>query len=150
MRRAAMTVLVGSALIGLTGLVTAASSAAHLRAGDPICVTQADTVRPHRQKLQWIVTNASPAILAVVQLPSRPPQGVTVVADDAVCARAVTAYNARLSGADTVLAVTRIIVLRIGANRYVVIRASSPTGPGLRSWLVYDNAFHFLTGTSGA
>ena len=149
MRRAAVTVLVGSALIGLTGLVTAASSAAHLRAGDPICVTKADTVRRHLQKLQWIVTNSRPAILAVVQLPSRPPKGVTVVADDAVCAQAVAAYNARLSGADTVFAVTRIIVLRVGTNRYVVTRASSSTGPGLRSWLVYDSAFHFLTGVSG-
>ncbi len=144
-----MAVLLRFAASGAVGLAAAASSAARFPTIDPICVTQADTVRPHLSRVQWIVAHTAPAILADAQLPSLPAEAVAVVADDSVCAQAVAAYNARLSGADTVFAVTRIIVLRVGTTRYVVTRASSPTGPGLRSWSVYDTSFHFLTGASG-
>ncbi len=110
----------------------------------PVCVTQADTVRPHLERLQWIVANTSSAILADAHLPSQPPEGVTVVADDSLCAQAVAAFNSRLTGSDTVFAATRLIVLRAGTSRYVVSRPTSPTTPGWRFSTVLDAAFQFL------
>jgi hypothetical protein len=118
---------------------------------DPVCVTQADTVRPHLEKFQWIVTNSTPANLSGLDLPPNPTAGaVTVVTDEAICSQAVTAYNGQLVGSDTSLAVTRIIVLRVGANRFVVTRASSPTGPGWRSWSIYNSSFQFLGAIAGS
>ena len=116
---------------------------------DPVCVTQADTVRPHLEKFQWMVAHTSPPILSDMSLSSNPPGGVTVVADEALCSQAVTAYNAQLIGADTSLAVTRVIVLQVGADRFVVTRATSPTGPGWRSWYIYDSSFQFLHAMAG-
>ena len=116
---------------------------------DPICVTQADTVRPHLEKLQWIVANSPPAVLSDLDLPSNPAGGVTVVADEAICSQALTAFNGQLVGSDTTLAVTRVIVLQAGADRFVVSRATSPTGPGWRSWNIYNTSFQFLRAMAG-
>jgi hypothetical protein len=116
---------------------------------DPVCVTQSDTVRPHLEAFQWIVANSPPAILSDISLPSKPAGGVTVVADEAVCSQSLTAINGRLVGADTSLAATRVIVLRVGAERYVITHATSPTQPGWRSWYIYTTSFQFLHGMSG-
>ena len=118
-------------------------------ATDPVCVTEADTVRPHLERLEWIVTHSSQAILAGAALPSNPPGGVTVVSDEVVCSRARTAFNSRLVGSDTALAATRVIVLR-AADRFVVTAAIGPQGSGWRSSFVYDTTFTFLRAMAGS
>lgn len=145
-----MPMLLRLVIVGVAGVAAGASSAPRFHSDDPSCVTQQDTVQPHLEKFQWIVANTPPAILADGHLQSGPPEGVTIVGDETVCAQAVTAYNSRFTGADTMYAVSRIIVLRAGTNRYVVTRPTSPAGAGWRSWSIYDSTFHFLgvmTGT---
>jgi len=113
------------------------------------CVTQADTVRPHLNKFEWIVTSEAPAVLADMDLPSHPMGGVTLVSADSICAEAVAAYNARLTGADTTFRVSRLIVLRAGPTRYVVSRPTSPSGYGFRFWSIWDSTFSFLGALTG-
>jgi hypothetical protein len=134
---------------GLALVLSAGLGRAPQNVTDPVCVTQADTVRPHLEKLQWIVANSPTTVLADLNLSSNPPGGVTVVTDEAICSQAVAAFNGQLIGSDTSLAVTRVIVLQAGADRFVVTRATSPTGSGWRSWNIYDTNFQFLHAIAG-
>jgi hypothetical protein len=69
--------------------------------------------------------------------------GVSVVTDEEICQIAVNAFNSLYRG-DSTNFISRAVVVRVGADHYVVWGVRPRSGMGRDLYFVFDRAFNFL------
>jgi hypothetical protein len=104
----------------------------------PVCITHPDTAGSTVRQFEFVIANASDLILADANLPPRAQAAVSLVTSDSLCTLGVLAYNASLSPSDSMSVVTRILLLKVGATRYVA------SYPPRRGQLLLDTSFSVL------
>jgi hypothetical protein len=107
------------------------------------CVTSPDSADQVRLHFHDLVTKADSAGLARLRLPYRPAAGISVVTDEETCQIAINAFN-DLYQDDSTNFISRAVVIRVGADRYVVWGVRPRSGKGRDLYFVFDQAFNFL------
>ena len=127
---------------GLTMLALLVATAKAGAQGASPCVTGVDTVDTHRQYLADLVSVIPANVANEISLPHQAVPDVAVVSNDSVCGAARDAYNLLVRPADSLNRYSRVVVVRVGTDRYVV--TSPAQGPGLLLYAVYDTSFQRL------
>jgi hypothetical protein len=134
MVRASWAILVTGATIATSGI------SARPQIWQQACVTNPDTAESARLHFLQLVTRYDSVRLADLSLPYRPAEGVSVIASEQTCGLAVAAFNQHYSD-DSSTHIARALVLKVGADRYVVwgVRPRSPGGRDL--YFIFDEGF---------
>lgn len=93
------------------------------------------------------VTESDSAGLAQLGLPYRPSSGVTVVADSAVCAAAIMAFNALYPPGDSTFHISEALLMAVGNNAYAL--TPQQNGRLLNAYIFFDSGWQVLTKLGG-
>ncbi len=130
----------------IAALATMMSVAEHpvpAQGAQSLCVTNPDTTDGVRVNFHQLVAEADSVSLAKLGLPYRPVDDVAVIADEATCGLAVNAFNG-LYQSDSSKYIARALVMRVGANRYVVWGVRPRSSDGRDLYFVFDQTFQFV------